>query len=157
MAWATQEILGAGAPDIRESSRYALRQTSSPAVFTNLLPLDDRNTERFLSQPRNVSREAYAIYAALLHQLGYRDTLPGKLTVEVTLPDGAGPAGGAAVTLDGYLSLLTDQHGRADLVLLENEDHVLEISLRGYHTALHEFRWPTKDTHHKVVIELEAQ
>jgi N-acetylmuramoyl-L-alanine amidase len=157
LAWAARHVLDAPLPAIRESSRYALRMTSSPAVYVDLLPLDDRNAERFTSHSWNVSKEAYAIYTALLLHLRGGETPPGTLTVEVTLPDGSRPASGATVTLDGYLNLLADQDGTVGLVLLEDGDHDLEVSLRGYQTAFEKLRWPGDEPDMKLTITLEAE
>jgi N-acetylmuramoyl-L-alanine amidase len=158
LAWAAQELLGTDPPAIRESSRYALRMTSSPAVFASLVPLDDRAAERFVAQRWNNSREAYAIYAALLRHLDRGEALsPEKLTVQVTLQDGSKPARGATVTLDGYLNLVADHNGTVRLAALEPGSHLLEVALQGYHTEAQEIQWPPERPDSKLKIQITAK
>ncbi len=130
------------APRLRESARYAVRQTSSPAVVTNLMPLDDRDVERYISRPWNAAREAYAIYAGLLLHLDREDTLSadrGSFAIE--LPDGE-PARGALVTLDGYLPLRAGDDGTVVLTALTAGEHTLEAVLNGCAPERVSFSWP---------------
>jgi N-acetylmuramoyl-L-alanine amidase len=157
LAGAAVDMLGAQQPEIRESSRYALRQTSCPAIYADLLPLTDRKTEKLLSQPCSASKEAYAIYAAILEHLDGGATLTADgPTVKLALPRGSGPAKAATVTLDGYLKLLADQDGALRLAELEPGEHTLDVSLSGNRTAVRKFLTPAEGAARTITIELEA-
>lgn len=157
LALAASHALDAPPPEITESSRYSIRMTGAPAVFVNLMPLDDRGTETFLSHPWNVSREAYAIYAGLLRHLAGSDGLPRFLTVTVMLPEGNEPAPGAKVTMDGYLDLLTNGDGEVSVSPIQDGEHALEISLPGHKIALETFHWPPDEPHPRLTVQLTSE
>ena len=148
-----------GPPTIRENAGYALRQTSSPAVIVNLMPLNDRAAERCMSQPWNAAREAYAIYTGLLEHLaqdakaGPGELSHGRLTFEIALPGGE-PAAGISAALDGCLPLRADGQGKLTLTALSAGTHLLEVAPHGYEAILHEFTWPPEAGGSNVRVEL---
>jgi len=149
-------LLPGEAPAVSEDARYVLRQSSSPAVSINLMPLEDHETERFFSRPWNVQREAYAVYAGLLTHLDTSGSLaPGKLAVQATLP-GGDPAEGVTFTVDGYLELAANEEGEAEITALKPGPHSLEAALEGYRTAFEEFSWPPAEGRAVLTTRLAA-
>jgi N-acetylmuramoyl-L-alanine amidase len=147
-------LKGGKLPAVIENANYALRQTSCAAVNLNLMPLSNRSRERLLSQPWNVAREAYAIYAGLLNHLDTEGALSGgKIELELALPNGK-PARGAAATIDGYLSLMADDRGVVPVTALTPGAHQVEVNLQGYAPAIQEFTWPPHDDDIRVRITL---
>ncbi len=142
IASASEAILGLQPAAVMEDARYTIRQTSSAAVILNLLPLNDRSTERYISQPWNAAKEAYAIYAGLLDHLDNEGALaPGVMAFNITLPDGR-PASGATATLDGYAAVRADGEGALVVASLAPGTHLLEVALHGYEPRRTEFEWP---------------
>lgn len=156
IASTSESILGLEPADVREDARYTIRQTSSPAVILNLLPLNDRSTERYISQPWNAAKEAYAIYAGLLAHLDDEAALaPGVMVFNITRPDGR-PASGATATLDGYAAMRADDEGALAVTSLTPGTHLLEVALHGYQPKRSEFEWPPPTAADTATVRLTA-
>ncbi len=93
-----------------ESASYLVQQTGAVAVAINAPDAREAYRNEALRGERRLREEAYAIYLALLEDLGAEGS--AWKTVPVTVLRGTTPVADAAVVLDGRWTLLTGADGR---------------------------------------------
>jgi N-acetylmuramoyl-L-alanine amidase len=143
-----------GAPVVRDDAGYEIRQTSAPAVVVNLMPLNDRPTEYYASEPWGAAAEAYAVYAGLLLDMDGEGLLtPDRLAFRMAAP-GRAAAAGALATLDGYLELMAGGEGFLAVSSLAPGAHTLEVRYPGCASEIVEFAWPPETEDATVTVEL---
>ncbi len=121
----TLAMLGLPAPKSAEDAQYPLQQTSCPALYVSVARIDAAASETRLAEPAAVRAEAYALYLGLAREWA-GDAAWAADSITVRDADGR-PAAGAAVTLGGSITLLTDQRGIVRYVRTESGPMDLDI------------------------------
>src|SRR5262249_10672868 len=106
----TFPALGLAAPQVAESAKYPLAQTSAVALYVSAARVD--SAESALLLPGRLRAEAYALWLSLALDLAAPQVEWPLDSLRVIATDGA-PVGGAAVTLGSALVVATDSSGVA--------------------------------------------
>jgi N-acetylmuramoyl-L-alanine amidase len=110
-----------------EDARFVLQQTPCPAVLVRPVMITHPAEETALLSSARRRKIAYALYCAFLRHFEG----DGSGAIRGGVRDERGrPAEGALVTLDGYLSVQTDEEGRYALRYIRPGEHAL--ALTGY-------------------------
>ena len=109
---------------IGETAEYIIQQTSCPAVKVSFPTGSSASDEVALSETFNIWRRAYPLHLAILRYLGVERQTTFEVSGRVT--SGGRPFGGAVVTIDGSLEVLTDARGRFTVKMLEAGPHTAE-------------------------------
>jgi len=110
--------------NIGETAEYIIQQTSCPAVKVSFPTGSTAVHEVALSETFNVWTRAYPVHLAILRFLGVDKASTFAVSGRVT--SGGKPFGGAVITIDGSLEVLTDPRGRFTVKMLEAGPHTAE-------------------------------
>lgn len=119
-----------GGVDVRSAAEIFLQQTACPAVSFVAGSLEEGRTEELFGSPRWLRLQSQALLRGILAWSCPGRYAPVDIAVRVLSADRA-PVGGAAVTIDDAVTLLTGDDGTAVFTCFEAGEHGLLIAPPG--------------------------
>jgi hypothetical protein len=114
-------------PEIKvaESAEIFLQQTNCPAVTVLSASLEDRENADLLLSPRWLSAQTQQLLLALIDYFSGSDYRP--VTWSCTVFSGGRPVAGASVTINGSITVMTGEDGKADFTCFGEGIHSCSV------------------------------